>query len=62
MKETIKWSGDVRYRQRKADGCATLENCPHGFDKGHSGLNTISSSNSGNEMGILDGFENCIRR
>lgn len=60
MKATIKWSGDVRYRQRKADGCATLENCPHGSHKGHSGLNTISSS--GNEMGILDGFENCIGR
>ena len=61
MKETIKWLGDVRYRQQKADGCATLENCPHGSDKGHSGLNTISSG-SGNEMGILDGFENCIGR
>lgn len=59
MKETIKWSGDVRYRQQKADGCTTLENCPHGSDKGYSGLNTISSS--GNEIGILDGFENCIR-
>lgn len=61
MKGTMRWSGDVRYRQRKADGCATLENCSHGSHKGYSGLNTISSS-SGNERGILDGFENCIGR
>ena len=39
----------------------TLENCSHGSHKGHSGLNTISNS-SGNERGILDGFENCIGR
>ena len=44
MKETMKWSGDVRDRQRKADGYANLENCPHGSHKGYSILNTISSS------------------